>query len=42
MSLPVILAEASSFHDLGIWGCMSLILSLVLEDRRDICSCQNF
>lgn len=42
MSLPIILTEASSFRDLGIWGYMSLILSLGLEDSWDIFICQNF
>lgn len=42
MSLLVILAEAYSFRDLGIWDCMSLILSLVLEDSRDIFSLPKF
>lgn len=32
MSLPVILTEAPSFYDLGIWGCMSLIF--VFGPRR--------
>lgn len=42
MSLPIILTEASSLHDLGIWDYTSLILSLGLEDSWDISSCQNF